>query len=163
MRRRFLNWAAAGLCAVLLSGCVPVTGDEISPVADRETASPPAPTESKPVDASSEPASKPSTYSKPRRVAIKIDDDPRRLLGLDGKSLTGLLGRPGFKRRDPPAQLWRYRDKGCILDLFLYRDTKKKGRSFVRHFEARSLSKTNMTARSCLRALLVARTQPKAG
>lgn len=96
-------------------------------------------------------------------MAVKIDDDPRRLLGLDVKSLTGLLGAPQFTRRDPPAQLWRYRDKGCILDLFLYEDRKNKAESTVRHFEARSLSKSNMTARICLRALLIARQRAKTG
>lgn len=147
--------ATAGICATLLSGCTPVTTDESIPVAGREAETPPT------VAVKSKPA-KPSAKPIPR-VAVKIDDNPRRLLGLDVKSLTGLLGAPRFTRRDPPAQLWRYRDKGCVLDLFLYEDTNKKSRSTVRHYEARSLSNSNFTARSCLRALLIARQKPKAG
>jgi len=152
--------AAFGICAAMLSGCTPVNTDEISPPADRETASAPMPMEAEPAEASPEPPSD-SIQSKPQ-AAVRIDDDPRRLLGLDVKSLTGLLGAPRFTRRDPPAQLWRYRDESCILDLFLYEDSEKKTGSTVRHFEARGLTKTSMTARICLRALLTAR-QPKAG
>ena len=151
---------AAWLCAAALAACTPVMTDEFAPAPAREAAVPPAEveTEVKPESAQPEPEEK----SEPK-VVVKIDDDPRRLIGLDVKSLTGLLGVPGFTRRDPPAQLWRYRDKGCILDLFLYETPKQNSASVVRHFEARSLSKSNMTARSCLRALLIARGQPDAG
>jgi hypothetical protein len=153
-----VNLATAGLCAAVLSACTPVETDEFAPAPTHEAVAPPTEVTTEPAV----PEPQPQKKSKPR-VAIKIDDDPRRLIGLDVKSLTGLLGTPGFTRRDPPAQLWRYRDKGCILDLFLYETPKHKSTSVVRHFEARSLSKTNMTARSCLRALLIARARPQSG
>lgn len=156
--KRFVNLASAGLCAVLLSACTPVETDEFAPAQTHDAASPPAKVKTEPAIGQPAPPKKSKS-----RVAAKIDDDPRRLIGLDVKSLARLLGTPGFTRRDPPAQLWRYRDKGCILDLFLYETPKQKSASIVRHFEARSLSKINMTARSCLRALLIARIGPISG
>lgn len=151
---------AAMLCAIALAACTPVMTDEFAPAPTpaRKAVAPPVEVKTEPAMAQPEPPIKPEP-----RMAVKIDDDPGRLIGLDMNSLTGLLGTPGFTRRDPPAQLWRYRNKGCILDLFLYETRKQKSVSIVRHFEARSLSKTNMTARRCLRALLIARARPKAG
>ena len=43
-----------------------------------------------------------------------------RLIGQNKEALVRLLGAPGFKRRDPPAEVWRYRDQSCLLDLYLY-------------------------------------------
>jgi hypothetical protein len=145
---------AAGLCTAILVACTPVMTDENIPVGERAAPSGPG-------DGAPEQSTEPDAPD--AHVAVKIDDDPGQLLGLDIKSLTRLLGTPRFMRRDPPAQLWRYRDEDCILDLFLYVAAGKKTGSTVRHFETRSLSKTNMTTRSCLRALLIARRAPKAG
>jgi hypothetical protein len=56
------------------------------------------------------------------------------LIGLQGKAVVELLGRPGFIHRDPPAEIWRYRGANCLLDLFLYR----RGTAMkVTHAEAR--------------------------
>jgi len=168
--RRFVNLPiAAGLCAAFLVGCTPVMTDENIPVGESAAPSRPVaskPSASKPGDSrTGDAAPKQSTEpdAPDTRVVVKIDDDPGQLLGLDVKSLTRLLGTPRFMRRDPPAQLWRYRDEDCILDLFLYVAAGKKTGSTVRHFETRSLSKSNMTTRSCLRALLIARRPSKAG
>jgi len=88
----------------------------------------------------------------------KVNDDPKQLMGLDQDALTGLLGPPRFVRRDAGAELWRYRNPACILDLFLYgRDGKDAGGATVRYFEARTASKAHTTARACLGALLVQR------
>ncbi len=43
-----------------------------------------------------------------------------RLIGQSKRGLTQLLGVPSFKRRDPPAEIWRYRDQTCLLDFYLY-------------------------------------------
>jgi hypothetical protein len=86
-----------------------------------------------------------------------LDDDPERLLGLDAAALRALLGTPGFVRRDSPAELWRYANKSCLLDLFLYR-TETSGVYVVRHLTARPAQEDArqraITARACLGALL---------
>jgi hypothetical protein len=152
--RNIVNLAAACVCAIMLSSCTPVATNEVADGLEITSPSPAA--ISKSVQASPETPTEPKTP-----VAVKINDDPRRLLGLDTKSLTVLLGAPGFTRRDPPAQLWRYRDKSCILDLYLYEISKKITGSTVRHYEARSPSNTYMPARTCFRALLTARTRKR--
>ncbi len=158
--RRIVNLPiAAGLCAAILVGCTPVMTEEDIPVG--ESAVPSRPGDSRTDGGAPEQTTEPDAPI--AHVAVKIDDDPGQLLGLDVKSLTRLLGAPRFMRRDPPAQLWRYRDEDCILDLFLYVAAGKKTGSTVRHFETRSLSKSNMSTRSCLRALLIARRPSKAG
>ncbi|MDX1539911.1 MAG: hypothetical protein R3349_00770, partial [Geminicoccaceae bacterium] len=48
-------------------------------------------------------------------------------LGLEGETLEARLGTPAFKRRDPPAEFWRYRIGPCALDLILYPHPEKPG------------------------------------
>ena len=45
---------------------------------------------------------------------------PGKLTGQSKEALLKLLGTPSFKRRDSPAEIWRYRDQSCLLDLYLY-------------------------------------------
>jgi hypothetical protein len=42
------------------------------------------------------------------------------LIGLKGDQVTDLLGHPALVRRDSAAQVWQYRGRDCVLDVFLY-------------------------------------------
>jgi len=42
------------------------------------------------------------------------------LLGLDEAALKRWFGAPSFIRRDYPAEVWQYRAKACVLELYLY-------------------------------------------
>lgn len=66
------------------------------------------------------------------------------LKGMSAASLTEILGRPAFTRRDAPAEIWQYRVKACTLDLFLYDGT-------VSHHAVRSQSP--VAERDCLREI----------
>lgn len=101
----------------------------------------------------------------PARPEPGIDADPKRLMGLDGAGLTALLGPPEFRRADAPAELWRYRGDGCMLDLFLYGParTTESERVTVRHVEARPIGVERVSTDDCLRALLRARLPREAG
>ncbi len=68
----------------------------------------------------------------PRRHPI--DANPSRLMGLDPTQVTAILGTPTFVRREEGGEIWQYREHGCILDLFLYRDGET---ARVDHFELR--------------------------
>jgi len=46
----------------------------------------------------------------------------RGLVGLTGAELEALLGTPELRRREIPAELWRYGGEECLLHVFLYRD-----------------------------------------
>ena len=100
-----------------------------------------------------------------------VNDDPRRLIGLDQDAIQRLLGTPSFMRKDLPAQLWRYAGGGCVLDIFLYGKT-SSGPFLVRHLSARASSAAPIAApqtaaeinpRACLGELLRARSQPASG
>ena len=91
-----------------------------------------------------------------------IDDDPGRLMGLSTAELTRVLGNPRFVRRDATAQLWRYRNKSCILDLFLYRDAGRP-EYFVSHIEARRSEGGAAPKRECFGTLLLEQLDREAG
>jgi len=83
-----------------------------------------------------------------------VDDNPQRLMGLGVGELTTILGSPRFVRRDSSAQLWRYRNKSCILDLFLYRNV-GQSKFFVNYIEARQAKGGAALKRKCFGALLL--------
>lgn len=152
------------LIAALLHACAPVpeggqaaSGAAVDDIVESEPA---AGSDDEAGDVASLPPGSPGS----KMPRPKINDDPRRLLGLDSDALTELLGEPRFVRKELVAQLWRYRNEKCILDLFLYRaSAADDGGGFVRHYEARSLSKAHTTARDCLGVLLGERAQSDAG
>ena len=84
-----------------------------------------------------------------------LDDDPKKLLGLDRSSLSTLLGRPKVVRRERPAEIWQYFGANCVFDVFLYEDG---GAYRVVHSEARDAAAMRTEARACLGQLL--RTRP---
>ncbi|MEE8516096.1 MAG: hypothetical protein V3T02_05590 [Alphaproteobacteria bacterium] len=88
----------------------------------------------------------------PPTVTVKV---PERIVGLSHAEISELFGKPQFRRRDAPAEIWQYRGATCILDLFLY-DT---GNGFLRvhHFEIRHPNTKPVSRRRCLTALAKAR------
>ena len=82
------------------------------------------------------------------------------LVGLAPAAVAVFLGPPGFKRRDHPAEIWRYAAGSCFLDLFLY----KRGGGFtVTHVEARGKSVVKVSADACLSDVLKTRNRGPAG
>lgn len=82
--------------------------------------------------------------------------DPKTLVGLTGGEVSGLLGRPGFVRRDAPAEIWQYRGADCVLDVFLYTEA---GGARVKHVELRPRQPTRPTSPACF-AGMIGRVQP---
>ena len=68
------------------------------------------------------------------RESPKVDADPDRFLGTSPRKLETELGSPVQVRREPPAEIWQYRDSQCVLDLFLYPGENGPA---VTHIEAR--------------------------
>lgn len=85
---------------------------------------------------------------------------PERIMGLTRSELLDLLGKPDFLRRDAPAEIWQYRGKECILDVFLY-DSGKYYR--VLHFEVRARRAESVSTAWCFTALLETRKTDEAG
>jgi hypothetical protein len=90
--------------------------------------------------------------TQPNRLALAAD--PARLIGLDPRKLAALLGRPTLVRRDPPAQIWQFHDRYCILDVFLYDRRSGLEVTYVEARQPRSTAAAN--SRECLRLKLQA-------
>jgi len=86
---------------------------------------------------------------------LRFEKDPRQLIGLDGSQVSVLLGRPTLKRRDPPAEIWQYAGRDCVLMLFLY-DQPKAGKTQVDHVELRPKSTEARAVDACFVGLLKA-------
>jgi hypothetical protein len=82
---------------------------------------------------------------------------PETLKGLSAAQAESELGQPSFRRRDPPAEIWQYRVRACILDLFLY---KEENGLTVAHYAVRTPSGTAITDRACLDEVLARQTPP---
>lgn len=83
-----------------------------------------------------------------------IDDDPQQLYGLDSEGLGELLGEPSLIRNEDPAEIWQYRGRTCVFDIFLYQGADRRRVTYV---EARDESAQRIDARTCLHELLRAR------
>ena len=124
-----------------------------------------APSEAAPSEAASHhPPLPPLALAAPApgpRPAPPIEDlpGPDRLIGLSSDAVTAVLGAPEFRRREAPAEMWRYRGKTCFLDFFLYRD----GAALrVAHVEARGHDVAVVGEKACYLGLLVERSRAKA-
>ena len=95
------------------------------------------------------------------RPALPMEDLPGEdsLIGLSSDAITAVLGPPQFRRREAPAEIWRYRTKTCFLDLFLYQD----GAALqVAHVEVRGPDVATIGDKACYLGLLVERSRAKA-
>lgn len=101
------------LCAALsvLSGCITL-GDEAPAVAE-----PAAPKASETRAEQGSPDTEVARAIAAPRVEYPNVDT---LNGLSSENIEMLLGTPHFRRRDKPAELWQYRARDCVIDLFFY-------------------------------------------
>ncbi|MBI3445932.1 MAG: hypothetical protein HY055_11385 [Magnetospirillum sp.] len=76
---------------------------------------------------------------------------PAALKGMSAGQAEHALGRPGFVRKDPPAEIWQYRVKACTLDLFLYEEN---GRRSVAHYAVRVPGGGTISESACLDEVL---------
>lgn len=82
--------------------------------------------------------------------------DPGTLLGLNPDRLIEILGPPGFRRADAPAEIWQYQHGGCVLNLILYETGTNKALN-VKHYTIRFVKKNEISDWNCLLALLIDR------
>ena len=140
-RRRVRTLALAAL-AVLVAGCDALGGFPPLQLERGPGAQPPA--------AAGAQAWRPDIAPLPARPspepAFVADLDPSALLGLARADVVALLGPPGLLRRDPPAEMWQYRNEDCVLHLFLYAVRADAGYE-VRHVELRGRAGAAVPAR----------------
>jgi hypothetical protein len=75
---------------------------------------------------------------------------PLQLLGMSSSNVIQELGQPTFQRRDRNALLLRYRQGGCILDLFLYPQNQGGPAKAVDYIEARAPSGDKIETEPCI-------------
>ena len=117
--------------------------------------------------AAPQPAQETTTQPRPPEIDLLPPDHARRaelttgqalkpehLIGLLDRELEKILGTPDFKRKDPPAQRWQYRDPACLFDVFLYQDKNRADTYTVAHVEARGRDVNRVSDRDCFLAVL---------
>ncbi len=88
----------------------------------------------------------------------KTYPEPAHLSSLDGSRILALLGVPGLKRHDDPAEIWLYQTRACTLHIFLYQAA--KGDAYrVRHFETRARGKDRISEKACFIGFIKAHEQ----
>lgn len=81
-----------------------------------------------------------------------LSRDPAQLIGAPPERLLAALGEPRAQRREQPAEVWQYRGRDCVLDVFFYAaaaDSKK-----VVHLEARDAAAHETAVAPCLTGVL---------
>ena len=81
---------------------------------------------------------------------------PETLIGMNGPALERALGAPGFRRIDPPAEIWQYAGTACVAHLFLYVDAADTPAA-VRHMVARGRDGGIIDMATCLDDIAAAR------
>ena len=79
---------------------------------------------------------------------------PGHLVGLPPGGVESLLGAPRFRRRDPPAEVWRYAGESCRLFVFLYARPDDASDYRVSHVEVRGASVVKVSDDACFHSLL---------
>ena len=80
--------------------------------------------------------------------------DPRQIKGLSAKDVLNMFGVPDFKRYDLLAEIWQYREKNCLLDIFLYVDRKQKSVLRVKYAEIRGRTVYKISQKNCFHEAL---------
>lgn len=70
------------------------------------------------------------------------------LMGLTAATLPTYLGQPSLKRSEPPAEIWQYAARDCLLFLFLYRED---AGMTVKHLDARDRQRRPVSPELCVR------------
>jgi len=74
----------------------------------------------------------------------------QQVLGKNEAWLHEKLGQPNFIRTDIKASIWMYKNKDCVLNLFLYSEITPNAPLSVMHFDARNIHGHNMDRDACL-------------
>lgn len=125
-----------------------------STTATAETASerPAAAPRNAPDAAEADSAPQTAALPDPSGTPAEVDADPDRLMGLSQDAVGARLGQPELVRKEAPAEIWQYRTRDCVLDVFFY---PAEGAREVLHLDVRdAVSAEPSDAEACLTVLL---------
>jgi hypothetical protein len=92
-------------------------------------------------------AAAPATTPAPGETTLP---PPDVLIGADRQTIADRLGKPEFLMRAQASEIWQYRAKGCVLDIYLYEDD---GDLRVFYMEARDLAGRDLATGTCMQAV----------
>lgn len=76
---------------------------------------------------------------------------PKDLINQNKDKLITLLGTPSFKRRDPPAEIWRYRNRRCLVDFYFYQSADPRSVAMkIKFIESRTPKGPNTPIMACI-------------
>lgn len=140
------------LAAAILSGCAKNRPVPSAGAPSEATGAGTSQTEGGAVEEKQEPVQETAV---PKPDFPDINDDPAQLIKMTRDDLNGLLGQPDLVRRETPAEIWQYRGKDCILDIFLYSEADQSNSPYrVVYSEARGREAGKADQRACLNELL---------
>ncbi|WP_143006233.1 hypothetical protein [Limimonas halophila] len=157
--------AGCGL-AVLAAACVRPPGEPGSAPEgpDGGTRMVPRDLSGPPVEGSAvDPPAVPWPDEVPQRPAIRVepvDPDPERILDQGPQTVRSVLGPPTRVRSEPPARIWQYVSRRCVLDVFLYKADGGDGERRAVYLDARDRQAKPLETRTCLRSLLSQQAAP---
>jgi hypothetical protein len=155
-QRRRLFATATVWCALALSSCAYLTGEQpaLQPVAEPSPQPPVA--VAKPV-APPRPIRKPSPppLQQPGSPSATEGEpvDPEHLIGLDQRDAESWLGSPDQRTDAPPGTIWRYLSKDCQVDVYFYLDL-QKGVMRALTYEVRSEDIVERRSERCFQQLV---------
>ena len=76
---------------------------------------------------------------------------PQPFVGMTANVIRDRLGKPTLIRQEPPAEVWQYADRMCILDITLYADS--SGALVARWVESRDTDGVASDPTACGEAL----------
>jgi hypothetical protein len=82
----------------------------------------------------------------PSGEAIALSPQVARLHNKSVAEVQAMVGNPDFRRVEPPGELWQYRSRECVVDLFFYgvNDDRR-----VVHIDGRSRDPARVTEERC--------------
>lgn len=123
----------------------------------REIATAPAPSSVVPMQEEEEPLPAaeplPLPTRKPDTLARRTDLNPERLIGLSTFQTESMLGIPALQDERPPAKVWTYNAKACVLSIFFYPDINTRIFQALT-YEFNAEVKTDAAKRRCLEELV---------
>lgn len=148
MRPSIVRAMLAGF--LLLTGCTAIDQREV-PTAPAPAPSVPARQEAEEPTPPAEPLPLPTR--KPDNLASRTELDPERLIGLSTFQTEAMLGIPALQDERPPAKVWTYNAKSCVLSIFFYPDINTRVFQALT-YEFNEEVKTDAAKRRCLEELV---------
>ncbi len=83
---------------------------------------------------------------RPSGQAITLSPKLTRLHNKSIAEVQAMVGSPDFRRVEPPGELWQYRSRECVVDLFFFGANDDRR---VVHIDGRSRDPTRVTEERC--------------